>query len=140
MIDEQTVVDYIKAQTSYTHVSLAEDTIPNLQDIVDLPQIFAGYASIDSKDPNVPIEHTLFNTNGEDLVQTFEIHIISSRAAFRATWITLYNTLIGWNPIPLEKYHSGFTYAFGGKMGRSHGKIIHVDAWRIGFPTNYILT
>lgn len=138
MIDEQTVVTYLTQQLAYS-IELAEDILPNWQDIIQLPSIFVGYAAIDSRFPNVPTESSLFNTNGENLVQSFEIQIVSTRDVFRSTWIEVYNALIGWNPIEAEAYHSGFTYAQGGKMGRSHNKIWHVDIWRIGFPTNHVL-
>lgn len=135
MIDIQTVIDYLTLNTPY-RVEAAKDTLPNYQDIVDLPVVYVGYATIDSKNPKAPIEHSLFNTNGEDLVQGFEIHIVCQIANFSAIWVTLYKVLIGWNPEFTEKYHSGFTYAQGGKMGLSNSKFWHVDIWKIGFPTN----
>jgi len=138
MIDESTVITRINAITGYTTVR-AEDILDNWQTSAELPIIYVGYATIDSKQPNIPLESSIFNTNGENLVQSFEVNIVTSNTNFRANWIALYNALIGWNPIPDEVYHSGFTYAQGGKMGRSNGKIWHVDIWRIGFPTNHVL-
>ena len=138
MIDESTVITRINAITGYTTVR-AEDVLDNWQTSAELPIIYVGYATIDSKQPNIPLESSIFNTNGENLVQSFEVNIVTSNTNFRANWIALYNALIGWNPIPDEVYHSGFTYAQGGKMGRSNGKIWHVDIWRIGFPTNHVL-
>lgn len=139
MIDESTVISRINTITGYTAVR-AEDILENWQAASALPIIYVGYATIDSKQPNVPLESSIFNTNGEDLVQSFEINIVTSDTNFRANWIAVYNALIGWNPIADEVYHSGFTYAQGGKMGRSNGKIWHTDIWRIGFPTNHVLT
>ena len=138
MIDESTIVTYLQTETTYT-IELAGDILANWQDTADLPIVYVSYATIDSKQPNVPLESSIFNTNGEDLVQTFEINIVSVPGDFRAVWIAIYNALIGWNPIPDEVYHSGFTYAQGGKMGRSNNKLWHVDLWRIGFPTNHVL-
>lgn len=135
MIDIQVVLDYLALNTPY-RVEFAKDTLPNFQDIVDLPVIFVGYATIDSKNPRAPIEHSLFNTNGEDLVQAFEIHIVCQTASFSTIWKNVYTKLIGWNPDYTEKYHSGFTYSQGGKMGLSNSKFWHVDIWKIGFPTN----
>ena len=138
MIAETTIVTRINDITGYT-TRVAEDILANWQDISELPIVYVSYATIDSKQPNVPLESSIFNTNGEDLVQTFEINIVSIPSDFRAVWIAIYNALIGWNPIPEEVYHSGFTYAQGGKMGRSNNKLWHVDLWRIGFPTNHVL-
>ena len=135
MIAVETVIAKLDADLTYT-VQMAKDVLPNWQDLTALPIIFVGYHSIDCKEPNVPLESTIFNTNGENLVQNFEIHIVCSVSAFRTVWINVYKSLIGWNPVATEIYHSGFTFAQGGKMGISNSKLWDVSVWRIGFPTN----
>jgi hypothetical protein len=138
MISEEALITFLQAQptTKDYIIEVAENVLENWQETDELPIIYVGYATLDSKFPNQPIESTIFNRHGENIVQTFELHIVCASADFRDTWVDLYNALIGENPEPSEKIHSGFTYAQGGKMGRSNGKIYHIDLWRIGFPTN----
>lgn len=135
MIAVETIITRLQSQTSYT-IQVAKDILPNLQEATDLPIVYVGYGTIDSKEPNVPLESTIFNTNGENLVQSFELHIVCAVSDFRAVWINIYNALLGWNPIATEIYHSGFTFAQGGKMGLSNNKLWDVSIWRIGFPTS----
>jgi hypothetical protein len=134
MIDVQVLITKLKAETNYT-VELARVREPELQEVVDLPIIYIGYASIDSKNPSAPIEHTLFNTHGENLVQSFDIQIVCKSSDLPTIWKTIYTKLITWNPEPLEQYHSGFTYSQGGVMGLANGNLWWLDRWKIGFPT-----
>lgn len=133
MIDIIAFKDLV-ATSGYT-VELARAKEPDLHEIGSLPIIFVGYATIDSKNPTIPLESTIFNSSGEDLVQGFDVQIISTIVDFKPIWVTVYNTLIGENPIPGEKYRSGFTYAQGGVMGLANGLLWHLDRWKIGFPT-----
>ena len=137
MIDVQTVIDYIKANTTFD-VQLAQDIQPNLQETFALPQVFVGYSTIKSKFPNQIRELDVLNSNGEDLVQAFEIQIVCEQSNFRAIWITLFKLLITWNPIPTEIMHTGFTYQLGGKMG-SNVRFWWTDVYVIGFPTGLSL-
>ena len=133
MIDVQTLIAKLDADTSYT-ITAAKYREPEFQEVTELPIIYVGYNGISSKDPHSPVEKTIFNSVGEDLVQSFEIQIVCEVANFSGIWKTIYATLIGYNPVESEKYHSGFTYARGGVMGLSNGKLWHVDVWNIGFP------
>lgn len=135
MIDLQTVINRLTSTTSYTIVP-TKTKEPDLQDITALPIVFVGYGTIRSKNPNSPIEHSIFNTAGEDLVQSFELQTVCEIAQFNAIWKTLYATLIGYNPIPTEQYHTGFTYSHGGVMGIANNRLWNIDMWNIGFPTN----
>ena len=134
MIDIQVLIDKLKAETTYT-VELARVREPELQEISGLPVIYVGYATIDSKNPSAPIELTMFNTHGEDLVQSFDIQIVCKSADLPTIWKNIYTKLITWNPQPLERHHSGFTYSQGGVMGLANGNLWWLDRWRIGFPT-----
>lgn len=138
MIDINAFVSFLQANVSYD-IRLAKEVQVNMLDDYELPAVFVGYAAVDSKDPNIPLESTIFNTNGEDLVQSFEIQIVCNMTDFRSIWVNLYNALIGKNLIPTEVYHTGFTYSQGGRMGLSNGRFWWVDIWKIGFPTNKVL-
>jgi hypothetical protein len=134
MIDVFTVIDRLRTETPYK-IELAKDTLPNLQELRELPIIFVNYYTIEPRFPNIPLESSIFDTHGENLIQTFEVHIVCDIKNFREVWIKHYNALIGWNPIAEEVRHSGFTYAQSGKMGLSNGKYWEAILWRIGFPT-----
>jgi len=138
MISEEEFLSFLQERPSTKGyaIELAENVLENWQSAEELPVIYIGYATFDSKFPNQPIESTIFNKHGENIVQTFEIHIVCANADFKTIWVDIYEALIGQNPAPSEKQHTGFTYAQGGKMGRSNGKLWNVDLWRIGFPTN----
>ena len=134
MINIQVLIARLKAETNYK-IELARVREPELQEILDLPILYVGYATIDSKNPSTPIEYNVFNTHGEDLVQSFDIQIVCKPADLETIWKTVYTKLIGWNPIGQEVHHSGFTYAQGGVMGLANGNLWWIDRWRIGFPT-----
>jgi hypothetical protein len=134
MINVQVLIDRLKAETNYT-VELARVREPELQETIALPIIYIGYASVDSKNPSAPQEYTMLNSHGEDLVQSFDIQIVCKGTALPAIWKAVYSALVGYNPVPNEAMHSGFTYSQGGVMGLANGNLWWVDRWRIGFPT-----
>lgn len=138
MIDTSAIITLILAGNSdwaAEQVTRAKEIEGNLQSILDLPMIYVGFATIESLHPNLPIEKNVFNTHGENLIQSFDISIVCLEQDLTATWIKVYKSLIGKNPNPAERMRTGLTYAQGGKAAISNGKIWHVDRWRIGFPT-----
>lgn len=134
MIDLSLIIEKLQNDTVYT-IEVSRDKEPNIQEIEELPVIFVGYATIDSKNPNAPIETSYFNMHGEDLVQSFDLITVAEPANMSEIWRTCYKSLIGWNPVPEEKDRSGLTYAQGGIIGLSNGKIWWLDRWKVGFPT-----
>ena len=135
MIDVQDVIDRLSL-TGY-EVKLSKDINPNDQDSLDLPIVFVGYSTIDSKFPNVPYELTRTTMEGEDLVQGFEIQTVCDITEFRSIWINIYKKLVGWNVDALEQQHTTFTYSQGGRMASNTGaRFWWVDIYKIGFPTS----
>lgn len=134
MITIDTLKARLEAQTAYT-IAFSRDREVDLQEQTELPIIYVGYGSIDSKNPTSPVEHDFLNLHGEDLVQTLSIQIVCTTIQLSTVWKAVYTALVGWNPTPGEQYHSGFTYSQGGVVGLSNSKIWHVDYWKIGFPT-----
>jgi hypothetical protein len=134
MITLETIKTRLQAQTSYT-IAFARDREVDLQEQTELPIVYLGYATIDSKNPTSPVEHDFLNQHGEDLVQSFHIQTVCAVTQLPTVWKALHTALIGWNPTPGEQYHSGFTYAQGGVMGLSNSKVWWLDVFRIGFPT-----
>jgi hypothetical protein len=137
MIDVADVIAYLDTNTSYV-VEQGTDIIPDIESASTTPIIRVGYTTITNKNPNDTLEYDVVNTNGEDLVQGFEIHIVCDPAVFRSTWITIYKLMIDWVPYPVDQVHSRFTYKNGGRMGRNV-RIWHLDNWNVAFPTNIVL-
>ena len=140
MMDVSVLVARLQSQTQYT-IELARAREPNLQELAELPIIYIGYASIDSKNPSAPVEYDLFNQYGEDLVQSFDIQIVCNAAELSSIWKKVYTALIGYTPtatLSSMASVSGFTYAQGGVMGMVNDRLWHLDRWRIGFPTTNV--
>lgn len=122
-------------ETAGYPVQYSRSKEPVLQELTDLPIIYLGYSTIDSKHPSSPIEYSLLNQHGEDLVQSFSIQIVCEQTMLSTIWKTIHPVLIGWNPNPNEAYRSGLTYSQGGVVGIENSRIWWVDIWRLGFPT-----
>ena len=141
MIDVEFLIDLVSTNTDYT-VEYAKNILVNLENLIDLPKIYIGYATIDSTNPNAPIEHDTYSTHGEDLVQSFDIHIICLVENYPEIWRNVYSVLIGQHPTATlsgQASTSGLTYGQGGVVGLSNGKQWTTDRWRIGFPTFNVL-
>jgi hypothetical protein len=138
MIDLAAIKSRLEDQTTYT-IAYARDREIDLQEQTELPIIYLGYGSTDSKNPTSPVEHDFLNQHGEDIVQTIVIQTVCTASTLPTVWKAVYTALVGWNPTPNENMHSGFTYAQGGVMGLSNSKLWYVDQWRIGFPTVNVL-
>lgn len=137
MIDQSTLITRLDAQLSYTIRPAREKQIV-LSELTELPIIYVGYATIDSMDANTPTATGYFLHHGEDLIQSFDIHICTTVANFRTVWINTYRALIGYNPNTLAKNTSGLSYSQGGLMGLEDSKMWWMDRWRINFPTTNV--
>jgi hypothetical protein len=127
-------------ETGYTVLFSKEKDI-DLQEPSELPIIYIGYNNIDSvKTANAPLSLDIYSQNGENLVQSFTIQLLCLQDNFPIVWKAIYRKLIGWNPVSTEAIHTSFTYVQGGVMGLANSKFHWVDIWRVGFPTNSILT
>ena len=137
MIDQSIVITRLKDQLTYTIRPAREKQIV-LSELSELPIIYVGYATIDSKDPTTPTATGYFEFHGEDLIQSFDIHICTTVTNFRTVWINTFKALVGYNPNTLAKNTSGLTYAQGGLMGLEDAKMWWMDRWRINFPTTNV--
>lgn len=140
MISEQSVIDLINADTSFSYpITLAEDIVPNLGNAIEIPEIYLMHSRVTSRTPNSPFENSIVHANGENLTQQIQIHIVSPRDIFREAWINVFKSLTGKNPYPDQAHYTTLSYVEGGRMGISFDNIWHVDIWHIGFPTRYPL-
>lgn len=144
MISLKVIYDRLKSKTSYT-IEYAKDKEPNIQELTALPIVTVGYAGLDSKSPNLPIEHDIYNLHGENLVQSFDIISIcdSTKPDTLAAMVrNIHGALVGYTPtvsIASLQGVSGLTYSQGGVIGLVNSKIIWLDRYKIGFPTIDVL-
>ncbi len=136
MIDVQVIIDRIAAQTTYT-VDFSRDIELNDQELTVLPMVYVGYATMDSRTPNAAIAYSYLEEHGENLIQSFDVKIVSTVENFSPVWINVYRALNTYmsDGLGATSFTTGLTYAQGGVLGLSNGKIWHVDRWRIGLPT-----
>jgi hypothetical protein len=132
MIDLEVIIDRLRETTDYT-ISQARAKEPELTG--NLPIIYVGYHTIDSKNTTSAIDLDIYNLHGENLVQSFDIQIGCKQVDLSAIWMDVYKQLIGWNPKPSEAIYSSFTYERGGIMGLSNDSCFWLDRWIIGFPS-----
>jgi hypothetical protein len=137
-------LDWVKGllETTGYSIEYTRDKEPNTQELLSLPVVYVGYASLDSTNPNAPIAYDLFNLHGEDLVQSFDVLTVCEVENLHTVWRKLYSSLIGKHPtlsLSSTASTSGLTYAQGGVIGLSNGKLWWLDRWKIGFPTTNVL-
>ena len=112
-------------------VKVLENDVPDLTSTT----IYVSYATIAPQHVPNPLDSMLYNQHGEDLFQTFDIHIVSTISNFSAIWSDIYKLTFGWNPTTGEINDSGFVKGEGGKIGMSNGYMHWIDRWMISFPT-----
>ena len=136
MIDVQVIIDRLQAETAYT-IDFSRDIELNDQVISELPVVYVGYATMDSRNPNAAIAYSFLEEHGENLIQSFDVKIVSTVENFSPVWINVYRALNTYmsDRTGATSFTTGLTYAQGGILGLSNGKIWHVDRWRIGLPT-----
>ena len=138
MIQQEDIITHLDTQLTYTILPARERQIV-LSDLSELPLIYVGYATIDSMDANTPTATGYFLHHGEDLIQSFDVHICCETSFFRTVWINVYRELIGYNPNEPAKNTAGLSYSQGGMMGLEDNKMWWMDRWRINFPTTNVL-
>lgn len=127
------IIDLL-AGIPYT-VEKTREEQPDLIEILDLPVIYVGYSTLHAKDPTDVLDSNVYNMHGEDLVQGFDIQIVTTTDDLPTVWKTVYNSLIGKNPTPSEVTRSGLTYNKGGVMGIANGRLWWLDKYNLAFPT-----
>lgn len=105
----------------------------------NLPLITVGYGPIRSRTPEANIAYDFYNTNGEDVLQSFYVTIACKVADFHTVFVDVFKTLTGENPIPDERYHTSYTYVNGEPAGLNNTTFWFWMEWKIGFPTNSLL-
>ena len=135
MIAIETIITRLQTIVPTYTIAKARSKEPDLAETAALPIIYVGYGTIDSKNPNQPIELDTYSMNGEDLVQSFDIQIVCKEIDLKTIWTATFKALIGWNPVTVEQMHSSMTYSQGGVIGISNDNIWWLDRYRIGFPT-----
>ena len=125
-------------ETTGYSVILAKPHEPLLNTLMELPKIYIGYRSIDSRDPNKPEAFSNFEDAAENLTQLFEVQICCEVIDLHTIWRRVYFSLHGKNTQPLESEFSGITYQNGGLMGQENNRMWWVDLWGVQFPSSNI--
>lgn len=140
MVQPQQVVDLILDKVK----SLTEDNVfvkweTNDIDIEDyaLPTVAVEYIGVRGSAPKDTALAGFLNRYGEDLIQSFDIIIISSTEEFYSYWEQVRQALIG-NTIPgFDVNTTSFSYQQGAKMRCIADRIAHVDRYDIAFPSMF---
>ncbi len=101
-----------------------------------LPIIYVGYSSIDSRIPNGLQVYTFLDLHGEELTQSFDIHIVCNKEELPQLFKDTHKALVG--KIPSGTIVDGTTvlnFAQGGLIGKNNGTVHWLNRYRIGFPT-----
>lgn len=134
MISSSALVNRLKSTTTLV-VSEAKENIPDLEG----EGVYITYGTIAPKNIPNPLDEVLFENYGENLIQTFDVQIVTSLENFVAIWKTIFVSLNGYNPAPVNYNSAGLIKGEGGKLGISNGYIHWVDRWYISFPTLEIM-
>jgi hypothetical protein len=140
MFSTNVLIDRLISELGYT-VLQAPALDSNQQDINSLPTLYVGYVSI-HRIPQVPIDMDYFNQHGEDIIQVFEVKIVTDMDNLIDVWRKTYTAINGYTPILSNTSTasvSGFAFISSDTV-EANDKVIDVSRWAIGFPsTNVIL-
>jgi len=120
--------------TGYT-VERAKAKEPVLSELNTLPIAYVGFRGIDSNNPTTPESFSNYEQNGENLIQTFDVHICCESTDLPVIWRKIYKSLSGKNPIPAEAQFSSITYQQGGVIGIENARLWWLDRWAVQFPS-----
>jgi hypothetical protein len=138
MINIETLFDYIESTTGYT-IEFAKENEQELPEDLVLPKLTLGYGPIRRTRPESEFALGEYETQAENLIQSFYVKIICKQEDFRPAFIILYKALQSYNPSPSTYVGTSFNYVNGEPIGLSNGTFWYITEWKIGFPTNSIL-
>lgn len=139
MFSIDVLINRIASETGYTTLP-ARPLDSNQQDPSELPIIYIGYKGI-HHNPKEPIEYAFLNQHGEDLIQVFEVKIVTDIENLVQVWRQVYTSLNGYTPILSNTSTaavSGFSFIVG-DTEEANGKLLDVSKWAIEFPTTNVL-
>ena len=112
----------------------------NTLDPKELPTVYVGYSHI-MRIPQVPVNMDFLAQHGEDLVQLFEVKIVTDLANITDVWQKVYQSLIDYTPtLTLGSTSSSTNFAYvGGETIQANAKVIDASKWAVGFPTTNVV-
>ena len=133
------VISFVKSKNPSYTVREARAIENELPADNELPLITIGYGPIRCRTPEANIAYDFYNTNGEDIIQSFFITIACKVSDFHVVFTNIFKTLTGQNPIEGERPHTSYTYVNGEPAGLNNTTFWFWSEWKIGFPTNTLL-
>lgn len=101
-----------------------------------LPIIYVGYASIDSRVPSGLQSYSFLDLHGEELTQSFDIHIVCNKEDLPQIFKDVHTALVGKIPVGVaDSRATVLNFAQGGLIGKNNGIVHWLNRYRIGFPT-----
>lgn len=132
-------------------MALLESTGYNIQEFPDvqfdiygefdyrLPVIFVGYSTIDSKTPSAAVAYDFLHQHGENLIQSFDIHLVCNKEDLPTLFIDVHKALAGKVPVGQVQDSIGLTFAQGGLIGKNNEICYWLSRYRIDFPTLFTM-
>ena len=136
MFSEQSIIDLL-VPLGYTIKEFPDKQFDiYAEDDIELPIIFVGYGTIDSEYPGAPISYNYLDLHGENLTQSFDIHLVCTKASLPVLFKDVHTALVGKYPVGFTSDPTtSITFAQGGLIGKNNGNIHWLNRYRIGFPT-----
>jgi hypothetical protein len=142
MFTEAQVIAVLTSQVARTNgINVPVEPAKSKEENMLLPsnvnKYYVGYGEIIGKHGNYPTEADIFEDQGEDLIQSFDVMFVCKRADVKSFFDAMFKTMIGVNPIPEETSRSGFKLTHSGPLGYNSEYIYWYSKWVLGFPTVY---
>lgn len=134
MFDLQPIIDLALAEEGLilTYHGQKENTLIE-EDV--LPKTSIGHFLIQSETASAPGANVLQHELGENLIESFEIHIQDLPENLFTTWRKVHNALVGKNPFTVREQNSIISYKEGTISGYENGQIKWIDIYALSFPS-----
>lgn len=139
MFSEQSVIDLL-IPTAYEILEFPDVQYDVFSETdTRLPRIYVGYSSIDSTTPNAEVAYDFLHQHGENLIQSFDIHIVCNKEDLPDIFKAVHGALVGKIPVGQVNDTISLTFALGGLIGKNNGIIHWLSRYKISFPTLFTL-
>jgi len=135
MHDLTVISSLIEAETGYSTYLMREKEF-TLVNPLHLPLIYIGPFMLDSSAGGSVITNSnIFTEHGENLIETFEIHIQDTPENLYKSWRNVAKSINGVNPYDHNEQNSIIFYKEGHIQGYEQGQIRWLDYWNLSFPS-----
>jgi hypothetical protein len=136
MFSEQSIIDLLEP-TGYNIAEFPDTQFDIYKEFDErLPLIYVGYSPIDSRVPGSMQAYSFLDLHGEELTQSFDVHIVCNKEDLSQVFLNVHGALVGKIPTGLAEARSTvLNFAQGGLIGKNNGTVHWLSRYRIGFPT-----